>query len=89
MKATCVDHAEKEGVTDRGQMAEAFYMDIVVALGEAPGQRDSFDSLLDYLEPEDPSEVWHAAIVGFGLALAGDAESRRFIEDAAAAFLLI
>lgn len=89
MKTTFVDQAEKEGVTDRAEMAEAFYMDIVIELGEAPGQRDSFDSLLDYLEPEDPSEVWHAGMVGFGLALAGDAESRRFIEDAAAAFLNI
>lgn len=89
MKTTFVDQAEKEGVTDRAAMAEAFYMDIVAELGEAPGQRDSFDLLLGYLEPEDPSEAWHAGMAGFGLALAGDDESRSFVKDAAAAFLLI
>lgn len=89
MKTTFVDQAEKEGVTDRAEMAEAFYMDIVTELGEHPEQLEAFDRLLDYLTSDDPSQVWHAAMLGFGLGLAEDAEARAFIEQAAAAFLLI
>ena len=89
MNPVCVDQAVSDGVTDRAVMAEAFYQDVVLLLGEAPGQREAFDLLLTYLEPEQPVEVWHAAMVGFGLGLAEDQESRQFVGSAASGFLMI
>ena len=89
MNPICVDQAVRDGVTDRVVMAEAFYQDVLVVLGEKPGQREAFEVLLQYLEPEQPVEVWHAAMVGFGLGLAEDQESRQFVGSAASGFLMI
>lgn len=89
MNPICVDQAIRDGVTDRLTMAEAFYQDVVLALGEGPGQREAFELLLEYLEPEQPVELWHAAMVGFGLGLAEDPESRQFVGSAASGFLMI
>jgi len=89
MNPVCVDQAVRDGVTDRLVMAEAFYQDVVLVMGEAPGQREAFEVLLQYLEPSDPVEVWHVAMVGFGLGLAEDQESRQFVTSAASGFLMI
>lgn len=76
-----------EGVTSPAVLADAFYADIDAFLGEAPGQRESFDRLLEHLNDDDPGELWHAYLVGFGLGRAHDEESCEAVEALAAAFL--
>lgn len=72
-----------------GILADAFYLDLVLELGEAPGQFEAFDLLLEQLDDSMPSSAWYAGMLGFGLGLAEDAEARAFVECAASAFLMI
>lgn len=69
------------------EMAEAYYLDLTVALGDVP--REGFDALLEYLDEDSSNELWHACMVGYGLALTTDAHGRRVVEDLAAAFLML
>ena len=84
-----IDAVCASGVESIGLLADAYYADLSAELGEHPEQLEAFDRLLDYLTSDDPSQVWHAAKLGFGLGLAEDAEARAFIEEAAGAFLMI
>ncbi len=84
-----IDAVCASGVESIGLLADAYYADLSAELGEHPEQLEAFDRLLDYLTSDDPSQVWHAAMLGFGLGLAEDAEARAFIEEAAGAFLMI
>lgn len=84
-----IDAVRASGVESIGLLADAYYADLSAELGEHPEQLEAFDRLLDYLTSDDPSQVWHAAMLGFGLGLAEDAEARAFIEEAAGAFLMI
>lgn len=84
-----IDALRAAGVESIGLLADAYYADLSTELGEHPGQFEAFDRLLDYLTNDDPSQVWHAAMLGFGLGLAEDAEARAFVETAAGAFLMI
>lgn len=84
-----IDAVCASGVESIGLLADAYYADLSAELGEHPEQLEAFDRLLDYLTSDDPSQFWHAAMLGFGLGLAEDAEARAFIEEAAGAFLMI
>ena len=84
-----IDAVCASGVESIGLLADAYYADLSAELGEHPEQLEAFDRLLDYLTSDDPSQVWHAAMLRFGLGLAEDAEARAFIEEAAGAFLMI
>ncbi|MNZ27768.1 hypothetical protein D3C78_449900 [compost metagenome] len=69
------------------QMAWAYYYDLTAVLGEAPGMKDAFESLLEYLDENDDSEKWHAHMIGFGLAMTCDLETRCTVHEMAAIFL--
>jgi len=84
-----IDALTASGVESIGLLADAYYADLSAELGEHPEQLEAFDRLLDYLTSDDPSQVWHAAMLGFGLGLAEDAEARAFVEEAAGAFLMV
>lgn len=84
-----IDAIRDSGVESIGLLADAYYADLAEELGEHPGQLEAFDRLLAYLTGDDPSQVWHAAMIGFGLALADDSDSRLFVERAASAFLMV
>lgn len=84
-----MDAIRASGVESIGLLADAYYADLAEELGEHPGQLEAFDRLLAYLTGDDPSQVWHAAMLGFGLGLAEDSESRLFVERAASAFVML
>ncbi|MNZ29796.1 hypothetical protein D3C78_470500 [compost metagenome] len=79
-------HDDLEFVDPR-QMAWGYYYDLTAVLGEAPGMKESFESLLEYLDESDGSEKWHAHMIGFGLALACDLQTRCTVHEMAAVFL--
>ena len=83
-----IDAIKASGIESYGIRADAFYSDLMLELGEAPGQMEAFDRLLDCIPEGATAEVWHLAMLGFGLGRAFDEESMAFvIEAAAAAFL--
>lgn len=79
----------QQGGATLSQVAEAFYVDLTEALGEAPGQEEAFEQLCAELQG-DAAEIWYGAMMGFGLALAADsgAELRAAVAREAAALLL-
>lgn len=83
-----IDAIKASGIESHGILADAFYNDLMLELGEAPGQLEAFDKLLDCIPDGATAEVWYLAMLGFGLGRAFDDESMAFvIEAAAAAFL--
>lgn len=85
-----VDSVILAGGATLGMVADAFYVDLAEEIGEAPGQLEAFDQLVDYLKGE-ASEIWYGAMMGFGLGLAVGcaAEVRAAIMHAAGSFLLV
>lgn len=85
-----IDAVNGFGVDSYGIRADAFYSDLMLELGEAPGQMEAFDRLLDCIPEGATAEAWHLAMLGFGLGRAFDDESMAFvIEAAAAAFSMV
>lgn len=84
-----IDAIQASEIESISLLADAYYADLSAELGEHPEQLEAFDRLLDYLTNDDPSQVWHAAMLGFGLGLADNADSRAFVEQAASAFLMV
>lgn len=83
------DAVLQQGEATLGMVADAFYFDLTGELGEAPGQQEAFELLLDQLKGE-AAEIWYGAMMGFGLALAADcgAETSAAVIHAASAFLV-